>query len=349
MINIAIIGTGGMAHQHARCFQDIEGVSVIACCDLDEERAKAYAEEFKIPGVYTDADIMLAEADIQAVSIVTPDPFHAPIALKVLEAGKHVLCEKPLAVNYQDAQAMTDAAQQAGVINMVNLSYRNAAALIKANELVQAGELGEIKHVEASYSQSWLSSDGWGEWSSSPQWLWRLSSKHGSKGVLGDVGVHILDFATFPAGPLKSIHCRLKTFDKAPGNKIDDYLLDVNDSAIMTVEFANGAIGSVTATRYATGHANSLALSIHGTTGALKIDLDKSYDALQVCLGDNRHDFKWETLTCDATPNIYNRFITSIQTSENDQPDFAHGANLQKALDACFVSDQLDKTIQLAD
>jgi len=347
MIKIGIIGTGGMAHQHARSFQDIYGVSVTACCDIDEERVTGYAKEFKIPSTYTDVDKLLTEADVQAVSVVTPDPFHAPLSLKALASGKHVLCEKPLAVTYEDAQAMADAANNAGVINMVNLSYRNSSALIKAAELVQDGKLGDIKHVEASYFQSWLSSDGWGKWHVSPQWLWRLSSEHGSKGVLGDVGVHILDFATFPAGKMASIHCQMKTFDKAPGNVVDGYTLDVNDSAVMTIEFANGALGSVTATRYATGHANSLNLSVHGTDGALRIDLDKSYEELEVCLADDRHEFKWETITCDPTPSIYQRFITSIHTGQNDQPDFGRGAELQKALDACFVSDEKDRTISL--
>ena len=94
------------------------------------------------------------------------------------------------------------------------------------------GELGQIVHVEASYLQSWLSSQVWGDWKTNPTWLWRLSSKHGSKGVLGDVGVHILDFASLPVGPIRSIQARLKTFTKLKGKRMGEYLLDATTTPL---------------------------------------------------------------------------------------------------------------------
>ena len=102
---------------------------------------------------------------------------------------------------------------------MVNFSYRNSPAIHKAFELVQSGELGEIIHLEASYLQSWLVSKSWGDWRKEHRWLWRLSTVHGSKGTLGDIGVHILDFATYPVGPLESIACTLRTFSKVKGGE----------------------------------------------------------------------------------------------------------------------------------
>jgi len=117
---------------------------------------------------------------------------------------------------------------------MVNLSYRNVPALQKAAQMVRDGAIGTIRHFEASYLQSWLTQPAWGHWDREPQWLWRLSTKHGSKGVLGDVGIHILDFATFIAGmDATQVSCLLQTFDKAPGGQIGDYVLDANDSATM--------------------------------------------------------------------------------------------------------------------
>jgi predicted dehydrogenase len=242
---------------------------------------------------------------------------------------------------------MARAAKRAGVINMVNFSYRNSAALQKAAQLVRDGELGEIVHVEASYLQSWLSSKIWGDWQTTPAWLWRLSSKHGSKGVLGDIGVHILDFASLPVGPIRSIQARLKTFTAIKGKRTGGYPLDANDSALMQVEYANGALGVIHTTRWATGHANSLFLRIHGTKGALRLDLDKSYNELEVCLGKDIHRAKWTTLKAPPTPSIYERFITAIRSGKSGVPDFTRGAEIQKALDACFQSDKLGRAVKV--
>ena len=127
-------------------------------------------------------------------------------AIKAANAGKHVFCEKPLAPSFADALAMTEAAESAGLVNMVNLTYRNSPALQQARKMVVAGEIGALRHVEAAYRQSWLVSKTWGDAMSEPQWLWRQSTAHGSTGVLGDVGIHILDFASFgAASPLSCV------------------------------------------------------------------------------------------------------------------------------------------------
>ena len=178
---------------------------------------------YGIPDRFTSLEDALAWGKFDAAVNVTPDRIHHPTTMMLVEAGKPVLCEKPLAENYFKAKEMADAAEQAGIINMVNLTYRNVAALQKARELVLAGACGEIRHVEASYLQSWLVSKFWGDWRTDPKWLWRLSRGHGSNGVLGDVGIHILDFASYGAGlDIDHVFCRLKTFDKAPGNRIGD-------------------------------------------------------------------------------------------------------------------------------
>ncbi len=336
-----------MAHAHARAYQSIRGCKMVAACDIDAARASKFAADFDIPYSCTQVGELLKKADFDAVSVVAPDPFHAPIALEVLAAGKHVLCEKPLAVNYPDARKMAQAAKRKGVINMVNFSYRNSSAIHRAHQMVTRGEIGRVMHVEASYLQSWLSSDIWGDWKTSPGWLWRLSSAHGSKGVLGDIGVHILDFATYPVGPIKNLTCRLKTFPKAPGNKIGEYRLDANDSAMIQVEFKGGALGSVTTTRWATGHVNSLYLSIFGDEGAIKIDLDASYEELRVCRGKDTSSASWKTVKVPKTPDMYHRFIKSIRTGNNDDSDFARGAEIQKSLDACYVSDKEKRPVKM--
>ena len=249
-IRLAVLGTGSMAANHARLFQSDARVDVVATADVDQARAKSFAEKHGIANAFGSLDALLAWGKFDAVTNVTPDAVHHPTTMKIIAAKKHVLCEKPLAENFALADEMASAAEAAGLINMVNLSYRNVAALQKARSLIAAGELGEIRHVEASYRQSWLVGKHWGDWRTEPMWLWRLSEKHGSKGVLGDVGIHILDFATHAIGMMPvSLQARVKTFHKAKGDKIGEYPLDANDSASMQVEFENGALGDIHASR----------------------------------------------------------------------------------------------------
>jgi len=344
---VAIIGTGGMASFHVRHFNKARGCKVVACVDTDPARLEAFAQDYDISETYASTSELLAQSEIDAVAIVTPDPFHKPITLECLAAGKHVLCEKPLALNYPDAKAMADAARKAKVINMVHFTYRNWAPLQKIADIVQSGKIGEIRHVEASYHQAWLVSKSWGDWRTSDGWLWRLDTSHGSKGVLGDIGVHILDFATFPAGKIKEIYCQLKTFKKAPRNKIGQYKLDANDTAVITAEFANGAIGSFQTTRWMPGHSNRLFLKISGTKGSVSFDSELAEDQYKICAGKDIDQDTWKTVKVKATPTLQDRFIKSIRTGKQDQPDFARGAEIQKLLDASFESNELRKPVRV--
>ncbi len=142
-----------MAQRHAEEFQKIEGVELVACADIHLPVAQKFAKKNNIPQAFSSLEGLLAFAEFDAVANVTPDRFHCATTLPLLTSGKHVLCEKPLAENHADALKMAETAQQAGVINMVNFSYRNASAIHKAHELIQAGKLGHIMHVEASYLQ----------------------------------------------------------------------------------------------------------------------------------------------------------------------------------------------------
>lgn len=346
-IKLAILGTGGMANVHAHNFSAIKNYQIVAAADVDLDRAKAFAQKHNIPQVFQGSDALLASADFDAVTIVAPDPFHAPLSLQCLKAGKHVLCEKPLALNAADANRMVAAARKAGVVAMVNLSYRNWSAIQAVAKLVHKGTLGEIRHVEASYLQAWLVSKVWGDWRTNPTWLWRLSSSHGSRGVLGDVGVHIVDFATFPVGPISSVFCRLKTFPKAPGNRIGEYVLDANDSAVLNVEFQNGAIGTIHTTRWCGGHTNRLFLKISGTKGTVEIDSDRTTTGYRICAGANLDKGIWKEQQVPVTPTNYQRFIRAIRTGKPDQPDFTCGANAQKVLDACLESNAKQRPVKI--
>jgi predicted dehydrogenase len=338
-IRVLILGTGGMANTHAEAYARIEGVQVVAGIDTNPDNLAAFQERHGIEHGFASLADALAWNGFDAASNVTPDPVHHPTTLPLLAAGKHVLCEKPLATTYPDAAEMARAAAKAGVVNMVNLSYRNVPAVVRAHQMIAEGAIGEVRHFEAAYLQSWLTQPAWGEWSATPQWLWRLSTLHGSMGVLGDVGVHILDFATYVAGAGAShVSCRLTTFDKAPGGKIGDYVLDANDSFNMHLQLANGAVGVIHASRFATGHLNDLSLRIFGTKGGLDVRFENAVSRLSGCLGDDILTGTWHEIETPAIPDNYQRFVTAIREGTPVLPDFARGAALQAVLDAAVKS-----------
>lgn len=338
-VRLLILGTGGMANSHAEAFAKIPGVEIVAGVDTRPEPLAAFCAKHDIPQGFASLDAALAWGGFDAATNVTPDAAHYATTLPLLAAGKHVLCEKPLATNAADAAAMADAATRAGVVAMVNLTYRNVPALQHAATLVRDGAIGPIRHFEASYLQSWLTQPAWGDWQTQPQWLWRLSTAHGSKGVLGDVGIHILDFATFIAGEEAiEVSARLATFDKAPGGRIGDYTLDANDSVTMQLRLSGGALGTVHATRFATGHMNDLRLRLYGTDGGLEVLFEGAISRLNGCLGPDRLTAAWQPVDCPPVPTVYERFVTAIRGEGPAEPAFARGAALQRLLDAAEKS-----------
>lgn len=338
-MRLLIVGTGGMAKSHAEHFAKIEGVVLAGAVDVDPDRVAAFAKTHGIARTFTSLDEAIAWGQFDASTNVTPDRAHYPTVMKLVAAGKPMMCEKPLAEDFTKADEMATAVEAAGLINMVNLSYRNVAPLQKAREMVLAGEIGTIRHVEASYLQSWLVSKAWGDWRTESQWLWRLSSGHGSNGVLGDIGIHILDFAAYAAGTeVEQVFATLRTFDKAPGGRIGDYVLDANDSFTMSVDFANGALGVVHASRWATGHLNDLRLRIYGEKGGLEVVHRPSGSELNACLGPNIDAAVWENIPVAPVPTNYDRFVAAIRDGQPCQPDFRHAASLQRILDQAQVS-----------
>lgn len=338
-IRVLILGTGGMAKAHADAYQAMPGVTLVAGVDTNADRLSAFTGKYSMAHGFATVADALDWGQFDAVSNVTPDPVHYPTTMPLLAAGKHVLCEKPLAANYPHAAEMAAAAAKAGVVNMVNLTYRNGPALMHAAKMVADGAIGPVRHFEASYLQSWLTQPAWGDWMTESQWLWRLSSAHGSLGVLGDIGVHILDFATIVAGAgASNVSCRLTTFDKAPGGKIGDYVLDANDSFNMHLRLANGAVGVIHASRMATGHFNDLQLRIFGTKGGLDVRYENEVSSLRACIGADALTATWADIAVPEVATNYERFIDAIRLSKPVLPDFARGAELQKVLDLAVIS-----------
>jgi predicted dehydrogenase len=341
MIRLGIVGCGIMAAGHARSFSAQRGVALAACCDVDPDRASTFAARWNIPAWYADHRAMFSSEKLNAVSIVTADGSHAPVSLAAIQAGLAVLCEKPLATTLADARRMREAALATGVVNHVNFSYRDAACVQAASALIRRGDIGRVLHVEASYLQGWLVQNTWGDWRTSDSFLWRLSRRHGG-GTLSDVGCHIYDLVGFLCGPIVEISCRLGTFDKGvPGNRVGAYVLDANDSFVSSVQFEGGGLGTVHATRWATGQVNSLKVRIYGDRGAVDIDLDRSVDSYLVArLGASRRTAAWKQVRAAHVPTQYERFITAVKRGSSDESDFRNGALVQAYLDASLSSDQ---------
>ncbi len=329
-----------MADRHAMNFSTIPGVKLVGAVDIDLAKVRAFAVRHGIANSFTSLEEAIEWGQFDAATNVTPDRVHYPTTLRLLKAGKHVMCEKPLAETYAQASEMAAAAEASGLVNMVNLTYRNVAQVQKARQMVLAGEIGTVRHIEASYLQSWLVSRAWGDWSTETQWLWRLSTKHGSNGVLGDVGIHILDFAAYGAATdIDHIFARLKTYEKVPGNRIGEYELDANDSFTMTAEFTNGAIGVIHASRWATGHLNELRLRMHGDKGALEVIHRVDASRLRACLQGDVELAVWREIDVDPVATNYEKFVAAIRDGRVQEPSFRHAAELQKVLDLAMLAE----------
>jgi predicted dehydrogenase len=339
-MRLLVLGTGRMAENHAKHFSAIAGVSLVGAVDVNTANLAAFCDRYCIDRRFKSLPEALAWGEFDAVTNITPDSVHYGTTMAAIAAGKHVFCEKPLATDYGKATEMTEAAEKAGLINMVNLTYRNVAELHKAREIVASGVIGRVKHIEASYLQHWVALRDWSDPAIEGPWLWRLSKGHGSNGTLGDIGIHIIDFTTFATGTdIISMNCRLQTFDKVPGGRMGEYVLDANDSFVISAEFSNGAIGSIHSSRWASGHQNDQKLRAYGEKGGLELSHGTWGSLLRICAGEDTRTSTWREVKAEPVPTNYQRFAEAVRTGVQAEPSFRHATGLQKVLDLALVAD----------
>jgi predicted dehydrogenase len=286
MVGYAFMGAAhSQAWRTAPAFFDLPMTPRLrAVCGRNEAAAGDVARRFGWESVETDWRALIARDDIDVIDICTPGNTHASIAIAALEAGKHVLCEKPLANTVEEAEAMSaaaSAAAQRGVRAMVGFTYRRTPAVAFARQLVASGRLGTIRHVRGQYLQDWLSDEN-------APLTWRLDKSLAGSGALGDIGAHIIDMAQFVTGtPISSVSGLMETFVKTRpvggehatlgGSSSSDTErgpVTVDDAAAFTARFVGGAIGVFEATRFATGRKNALRLEINGTAGSIAFDFE---------------------------------------------------------------------------
>ena len=288
-IGVGMVGYAFMGAAHSQAWRTVHRAfdvpltpAMVAICGRDRARVTAAAVKLGWASVETDWKRLIARDDVDLVDIVTPGDTHAEIAVAALAAGKHVLCEKPLANTVADAEAMAEAAQAAaanGVRSMVGFNYRRVPALTLARKLVATGRLGTIRHVRAQYLQDWIVD---------PEFplVWRLDASRAGSGSLGDLGAHLIDLAQFCTGSLiTGVSAVTETFVRerplvASSSGLSGQAgtergrVTVDDAAIFTARFAGGALGSFEATRFASGHKNTMRIEINGSAGSLAFDFE---------------------------------------------------------------------------
>ncbi|MDE2991660.1 MAG: Gfo/Idh/MocA family oxidoreductase [Chloroflexota bacterium] len=278
-IGVGVVGTGFMCQAHVNAFRTLPYMAyppparprLRAVASRKRANAEAAAGRYGFETAHADWREMLADPAIQLVDNCGPNNIHAEVSIAALDAGKHVLCEKPMGRNAAESRQMLDAARRASGKHMVAFNYRFVPAVRKARMLMEQGALGEIFHFRARYCQDWLADPEF------PR-VWRLQQALSGSGVLGDLGSHIVDLARFLVGEPTVVNARLKTFVSErplPENPDEQGPVDVDDAFVALVEFDNGAIGTLEATRFAVGHRNANMFEINGSKGSLGFNLER--------------------------------------------------------------------------
>lgn len=361
-LGVAMVGSGFMGAAHSQGWRTAPRVFELplqpvmrVLCGRKSEAAEAAAARLGWEEAETDWRALVNRPDIQVVDICTPGDTHAEIAIAALEAGKHVLCEKPLANTLEEAAAMAraaDGARRHGVRSMVCFNYRRVPALTLARELIEGGRLGVVRQVRAAYMQDWLVD---------PEYplLWRLQRERAGTGALGDLGSHVVDLAQFLLGDrLIGVTAVLETFTRErplpePREGRTHGPVTVDDCAFFTGRFSGGAIGTFEATRVASGRKNALRMEIHGSAGSLAFDLESLNE---LSFYDRREDprfagFRRILVTEPSHPYIsawwppghvlgwehtfsheMADFIKAVAEGTDPSPSFAEGLGVQRVL-----------------
>jgi predicted dehydrogenase len=348
LLRVGIVGVGNnAASHHLPAYRLLPSIEVAACCATTPARAQAGAERLGIPKAYTDVGTMIRAERLDAVSICSTNDAHFQNTLDAIQAGAHVLCEKPMALNAGQARAMCDAAAQSGRRTMIAYTYRFVPAAKMARELITGGELGELFALQGTYASAYLA-----DVDLPVEKAWKLQGGHGG-GVLGDLGSHLIDLTRWWCGEVARA-CGV-THTIRPKRRLSngtDLLVDADDACGFWLECKSGLTGSFFVTKYATGRKNSQQIEVHGSKGALAYNVERPGE-LDVCLGARAvADREWTTVKVPerfGNPGMVGQleayrfeqvrtFIDSIQNGGPLEPSFADGLACQQVLDAVAAS-----------
>jgi predicted dehydrogenase len=381
-LRIGLVGYAFMGTAHSQAWRIVNRVfdlpvraRMVAICGRDERKVAAAAGRLGWAEHLTDWRALVMRDDIDVVDVCTPGDSHAEIAMAALAAGKHVLCEKPLANNVDEARAMVaaaDEARSAGVRSMCGFNYRRVPAVALMRQLVADGRLGAIRHVRAVYLQDWIVD---------PQFplVWRLQRERAGSGALGDIGAHIIDLTQYVTGQrITGVSALTETFVKerplpvaasglaAASAVTADYgPVTVDDAALFVARLDGGAVATYEATRFATGRKNALRVELNGSLGSVAFDLERLnelefYDAtttgteqgfrrILVTEGDHPYLSAWwppghiigyeHSFTHELRD-----FLAAVAAGEDPTPSFSDALQVQLVLDAVERSARFDSS-----
>jgi len=370
-LGVGMVGYAFMGAAHSRAWRDAPRVFSLplrpvmaAVCGRDAAKVRAAAARQGWADTVTDWRSLLRRDDVQLIDVCTPGDSHAEIAIAALDAGRHVLCEKPLANTVAEAEAMAAAARRAaarGVRAMIGFNYRRVPALALARRLVAAGRIGTLRHVRASYLQDWLEDPAF-------PLTWRLQAGQAGSGALGDLGAHIVDLAQYLTGQLiTGVSAMTATFiTERPlpgGGPPGTGPVTVDDAAVFTARLGPGALATFEATRFAAGRKNALRIELNGDRGSLAFDLerlnelefhDQSEDAAvagfrRILVTEPSHPYLsawwppghvlgWEHTFVHEVADL----VTAIAGGADPVPSFGDGLQVQRVLAAVTDSAEHD-------
>ena len=376
-LRVAMVGHAFMGNAHSQAWRTAPRFfdlplrpAMSLLVGHDAGRAAAAAERLGWAASSADWHEAVVRDDVDLVDICTPGFTHAEIAIAALEAGKHVLCEKPLANSVAEAEAMAAAAEQArahGVRAMVGFTYRRVPAIALARRLVAAGRIGEVRHVRAQYLQDWIADP-------EAPLSWRLDKSKAGSGALGDIGAHVIDLTQHITGDrVREVSGRLETFVKerpypagetagslgGGGSSTERGPVTVDDAASFLATFAGGAMGVFEATRFATGRKNAIRIEVNGSLGSLAFDFEdmnvlEFYDGTEdaetagfrrILVTEPTHPYVGSWWPAGHGLGYEHGFthqvvdlVTAIATDTDPEPGFADGLQVQRVLAAVEAS-----------
>ncbi|MDD5198299.1 MAG: Gfo/Idh/MocA family oxidoreductase [Terrimicrobiaceae bacterium] len=369
-LRIGIIGYNFMGRAHsngwlqAAKFFDLESLPVLqVACGRNGSALRAFADRWHWKHIETDWKKVVERDDVDVIDISLPQHLHAEVALAAAEAGKHIFCEKPMALSSGDAGQMLQAAEKAGIKHYVNHNYRRCPAVRLARRLIDEGKIGRIFHWRGAYQQDWIVD---------PEFplTWHLRKETAGTGPHGDLNSHSVDLAHYLVGDVKSVSCLMSNFIKErplPGEGAATFSagkstgprrtgeVSVEDASLMLVEFANGAVGSFEATRFAPGRKNRNTFEIYGSEGSVAFDLERMNELQYFSRRDPEYAQGFRTILATESSHDYIAnwwppghtigyehtfvhgmvdFINAIDGNRPIAPDFADGLKCIKVLEA---------------
>src|SRR5688572_20444892 len=374
-LRIGMIGYGFMGRAHSNAYRrvnnffDLEYTPVLqAVCARNADKAKQFADKWGYASVETEWQKLVERADIDAVDICVPNNLHRDIAIAAANAGKMILCEKPLSMNVAEGLEMVAAVEKAGVPNTVWYNYRRVPAVTLAKKLIDDGRLGRIFHYRANFLQDWtISADV-------PQGgagVWRLDARAAGSGVTGDLLAHCIDTAIWLNGPIKTVTAMTETFVKerrhVESGKVEP--VGIDDACAFLCRFANGSLAIFESTRYARGHKALYTFEINGADASIAWDLHdlhrlsyfdhrdqslvRGWRSIHVTDGDMPYMDKWWVpgLQIGYEHTFVHQvadFLDGVAKKQPTSPTFREALETQKVCDAVLASSKSGQWVEVA-